>query len=279
MSDLQATNQAKAADAISLCEPRHIGAVNWVGLGMLIKRETNRFMVVYMQTIVAPVITTLLFYAIFALALGGADRMMGDIPFMHFLAPGLIMMNMVQNAFANSSSSIIISKVQGNIVDLLLPPLSPFELYAGFVLGAVVRGLLVGIATALAIRIFVPYGLDHMALALVFGFLGSALLGAIGLAAGMWAEKFDQVAAVTNFIISPLTFLSGTFYSIKVLPEIWQKLTHFNPFFYMIDGFRYSFLGFSDSNIWIGLMVLVAVNLALAGLCLHILRTGYKIKS
>lgn len=260
-------------------QAREIKGINWVGLSTLLKREIGRFASVYMQTLVAPMITTLLFYAIFALAFGGVARSMGDVSFMHFLAPGLIMMTMVQNAFANSSSSIVIAKFQGNIVDLLMPPLSPGEIFTGFVAGSVIRGLSVGICTALALRIFVPYEVFSFSLALLFAVLGNMMLGALGLAAGIWADKFDHVAAITNFIVTPLTFLSGTFYSINDLPETWQVLALYNPFFYMIDGFRFAFLGQSDGNYLIGLAVLVVMNVALAALNFWMLRTGYKIKS
>ena len=245
----------------------------------LVRREVGRFLTVYMQTIAAPIVTTLLFYAIFALAFGGVERRIGDIPFLEFLAPGLIMMTMVQNAFANSSSSLVIAKVQGNIVDILLPPLSELEIFIGYVTGAVLRGLLVGVATAIAVSLFVPLSIHSLALILVYALLGNIMLGSLGVAAGVWSEKFDHMATVTNFIITPLTFLSGTFYSISSLPGIWHKLALYNPFFYMIDGFRAGFIGHADGHITTGIILLSAINVILAVFILWMLRTGYKIKS
>ena len=260
-------------------KPREIGPINWVGLLTLIQREVNRFRVVYIQTILAPMVTTLLFYAIFTLAFGGMAREVNGISFLKFLAPGLIMMTMVQNAFANSSSSIIIAKIQGNIVDLLMPPLSNVELMVGFLVGSVLRGLVVGLATSIAMYVFVPFELYSLWVVVVFGFLGSLMLGALGLATGIWADKFDHVASVTNFIVTPLTFLSGTFYSMGSLPEMWQAIARYNPFFYMIDGFRYGFIGRGDSDVIVGLAILVGINVGLIGVVLWMLRTGYKIKS
>lgn len=258
---------------------RRVGAVNWIGLRTLAGKEIGRFMSVYMQTILAPIVTTLLFYTVFALAFGGAERLMGTIPYLVFLAPGLLMMTMAQNAFANTSSSIVISKVQGNIVDVLLPPLSPGELLAGYIAGGVTRGLLVGLAAGIVISLFVPLSLHSVALVLGYGVLGTFMLSAMGIAAGLWSDKFDHMAAVTNFIVTPLTFLSGTFYSVDSLPGNWQFVAHFNPFFYMIDGFRFGFIGQTDGAGYFGLAVLLAVDAALAALCFWMLRTGYKIKS
>lgn len=259
-------------------EPRQIGALNVIGLFTLFKREVGRFLSVYLQTIVAPVITTLLFYTVFALAFGGVAREVNGIAFLQFLAPGLIMMVMVQNAFANTSSSMVISKVQGNIVDVLMPPLSPLELYLGYSVGAVMRGLIVGVVTGSVMALFVPIHIYDIGLIIVYALLGTLLLGSLGLAAGIWSEKFDHIAAVTNFIVTPLTFLSGTFYSIDSLPEFWQGLAHYNPFFYMIDGFRSGFIGQGDGDPIIGIFVLLAINVMLAALSLWMLRTGYKIK-
>jgi len=260
-------------------EPLRIPMLNTIGLMTLIQREVGRFLSVYQQTIIAPVVTTGLFYTIFALAFGGISRVVGGIPFLEFLAPGLIMMTMVQNAFANTSSSLVISKVQGNIVDVLLPPLSPFELYAGFTLGGVVRGLLVGVVTGCAMALFVPVHIHSVLMIVMYAVLGTILLASLGVAAGIWSEKFDHMAAVTNFIVTPLTFLSGTFYSVEALPPFWRILAHGNPFFYMIDGFRYGFIGHADGNPWLGVVVLAGINLALALLILAMLRSGYKIKS
>lgn len=260
-------------------KPRHIPGVNWVGLGTLISKEVGRFVNVYMQTIVAPVVTTLLFYTIFALAFGGIARHVGEVPFLEFLAPGLIMMTMVQNAFANTSSSVVISKVQGNIVDVLMPPLSPLEILVGYITGSVLRGLTVGVVTASVVGLFVHLPVANFLVIFAFAFLGTMMLGALGLVAGIWSEKFDHIAAVTNFIVTPLTFLSGTFYTVDMLPEMWQALAHYNPFFYMIDGFRAGFIGQADSPVLLGVVVLSAINILLIALGLWMLRTGYKIKS
>ncbi|EWY38443.1 multidrug ABC transporter permease [Skermanella stibiiresistens SB22] len=259
--------------------PRDIGTVNWVGLWTLYQREVHRFLKVYTQTIAAPVVTTLLFYAVFALALGGVVRMAGSVPFLVFLGPGLIVMAMAQNAFANTSSSMVISKVQGNIVDVLMPPLSPLELAVGFVGGGVTRGLLVGVVTGAAIWFFVPLGFHSPGFILFHGLMASMMLALLGVIGGIWSEKFDHIAAFTNFVVTPLTFLSGTFYSVDRLPPTFWWLAHFNPFFYMIDGFRYGFIGQSDGTLAIGVVVMLAINAALAALLLRMLSTGYKLKA
>jgi ABC-2 type transport system permease protein len=260
-------------------QPRPIVGVNVTGLKTLIEREIGRFMAVYIQTVFAPVVTTLLFYTIFALAFGGVAREVNGLPFLQFLAPGLIMMTMVQNAFANTSSSLMISKIQGNIVDTLLPPLSDLELMVGFIIGGVARGLIVGCATGAVMALFVPFSMASFGLVFIYAVLGTMMLSALGVAAGIWSEKFDHMAAITNFIITPLTFLSGTFYSIESLPEMWHAIALYNPFFYMIDGFRAGFIGQGDGEVSVGIAVLVLVNLALCGAIMWMLRTGYKIKS
>ncbi|MCI5061288.1 MAG: ABC transporter permease, partial [Alphaproteobacteria bacterium] len=231
------------------------------------------------QTVVAPVVTTLLFYAVFALAFGGITRTIGDISYMTFLAPGLVMMTMVQNAFANTSSSMIISKVQGNIVDILMPPLSAFEIYAGYILGGICRGVCVGLVVGIVMAFFADLSIHSFGMIIIFTILGNMMLASIGMAAGIWAQKFDHIAAVTNFLVTPLTFLSGTFYSIHQLPEIWQKLAQYNPFFYMIDGFRYGFIGQADGSVVVGISMLIVINLCLSALCFWMLKSGYKIKS
>lgn len=271
MSEISNANQA--------LQPRTIKTINWIGLQTLVKREVGRFINVYTQTIVAPVITTLLFYTVFALAFGGIQREINGIPYMLFLAPGLIMMGMLQNAFANTSSSVVISKVQGNIVDVLMPPLSALELFIGYVTGGVLRGILVGTVTGVTVALFVGVTVHSFAIIVIFGVLGSMMMGSLGLAAGIWSEKFDHIAAVTNFVVTPLTFLSGTFYTVDQLPPMWQSIAHYNPFFYVIDGFRSGFIGHADGNIWIGVALLVGVNLALMFLSLWMIRSGYKIKS
>ena len=258
--------------------PRQFGAVNWLGLWTLYAREVRRFLKIFMQTVLAPVVTTHVFLAIFALALGRSVQMIGDVPFIEFLAPGLVMMAMAQNAFANTSSSIMLGKIQGSIVDVLMPPLSSFELGLGYVAGGVTRGLLVGFATFLAIRLFVPVGIHSVFFILYHGIAASMMLALLGVIGGIWSEKFDHIAAVTNFVVTPLAFLSGTFYTIDRLPENWQFIAHLNPFFYMIDGFRYGFIGQTDGTLTIGLIVMAGVNLGLWALVLRMLATGYKLK-
>jgi ABC-2 type transport system permease protein len=259
--------------------PRRVGVVNWVGLATLIRREVNRFLKVFSQTIAAPVITSLLFLAVFLLALGGNTPTIGGANFAEFIAPGLVMMTMLQNAFANTSSSLMIAKMQGNIVDVLMPPLSEVELTLAYSLGGVIRGLAVGFATALAIWPFAPFGLDNPLLVLFHAFAGCLMMALVGIFAGIWAEKFDHIAAVTNFVIMPLSFLSGTFYSIARLPEPLQWVAHFDPFFYAIDGFRAGFLGQADVAPWIGIAVLLAIDLILFWLCLRLFASGYRLKA
>jgi ABC-2 type transport system permease protein len=260
-------------------QPRQLGAVNWLGLWTLTGKETGRFIKVYAQTILAPVITTLLFYMVFALALGGNQRMVGTIPYLDFLAPGLIMMSMAQSAFANTSSSIVISKVQGNIVDVLMPPLSPMELTLGYTLGGVARGLVVGLASITVLAVFVTLPVSHIGYILYHAMMGSMMLALLGTIGGIWSSKFDHLAAVQNFIIMPATFLSGTFYTADRLPETWRFLCHLNPFFYMIDGFRYGFIGVSDGTLGTGLIMLGTINVILLGTAYALIATGYKLKS
>jgi ABC-2 type transport system permease protein len=258
---------------------RNIGPVNWMGLWTLYLKEVRRFLNVFTQTVLAPMVTTLLFLAIFTLALGGAGRVSVGVPFAEFLAPGLIMMSMVQNAFANTSSSILIAKVQGNIVDVLMPPLSAGELTLGFAAGGVTRGLIVGVSVALAMWIFVPIRLEAGFFVFYFAFMASLMLSFLGMIGGIWAEKFDHIAAVTNFVIMPFSFLSGTFYSIERLPESWRFIAHINPFFYMIDGFRYGFIGRADGSLVVGVIVLAVVNLLLGTLCHRMFASGYRLKA
>lgn len=252
---------------------------NLIGMGTLYKRETWRFLKVWNQTLVAPMITTLIFLAILALAMGGNTRLVHGVPFTHFIAPGLIMMAMVQNAFANTSSSFMIAKLQGVIIDWLTPPLSALELSAGFALGGVTRGLMVGCTVALAMSVFVPLGIAHIGYLLFFAVMATLMLALLGLLTGIVADTPDQSAAITNFAITPLSFLSGTFYSIHDLPGIWQQISHANPFFYMIDGFRYSMLGASDADPQLGMAVLVGANLFLYILAHRLLAKGWRLKS
>jgi len=255
-----------------------IGAVNWLGLWTLCAKEVRRFMKIPAQTILAPTMTTLVFLAIFALALGGAVRTVGGVPFMVFLAPGLVMMAIVQNAFANTSSSLMSSKIQGNLVDILIPPLNPTELTFAFAIGGVMRGLLVGLTVGVSIATFVPIGIHNIWALIFYPVAASLMLSLLGMAAAIWADKFDQMAAITNFVITPLAFLSGTFYSIDRLPEPWHTVSLFNPFFYMIDGMRYALIGKADGSLIIGVVVLLAINAALWTLCHQMLARGYKIK-
>lgn len=259
--------------------PRQMGAVNWRGLWELYLREVRRFVKVWLQTIAAPMITSLLFLAIFALALGKSVQTVGNVSFMEFLAPGLIMMTMVQNAFANSSSSVVIAKVQGNIVDVLMPPLSPGELTLGFALGGMTRGIVVGLAVAVGMLFFVPIHIQHWGYVFYHAIGASLMLSLLGILAGVWADKFDHMAAVTNFIITPLSFLSGTFYSIDRLPEKFVAFAHFNPFFYMIDGFRYGFIAHPDAMPITGLVVVGGTDLVLLVACWVLIRSGYKLKN
>jgi ABC-2 type transport system permease protein len=258
---------------------RRIKGINTTGLMTLAGKEIGRFMNVYTQTLLSPVVTTLLFFIVFALAFDGGSRMVGEVSYLVFLAPGLLMMTMAQNAFANTSSSLVISKVQGNIVDVLMPPLSPGELLAGYVIGGVVRGLMVGVTTWIAISVFVGIFLYSLPVIIIFAVLGMFMLSLMGVAAGLWSEKFDHMAAVTNFFVTPMTFLSGTFYAVSTLPAEWQFIAHLNPFFYMIDGFRFGFTGYSDGNVMAGAAVLTGVNFLLALACYLMFRSGYKLKS
>ena len=256
--------------------------VNWGGLRTLYIKEVRRFFKVQLQTVWAPAITTLLYLIIFTVALGGRGRaaVMG-VPFADFIAPGLIIMGMLTNAFANASFSLLVGKIQGTIVDYLQPPLSTSELLAGIVGGAVTRSICVGGAVWLAMLLW-P-GIDvtpHHPLAIVwFGLLGSAFLALLGVLTSIWAEKFDHAAAVTNFVIAPLSLLSGTFYSVEKLAPAFRAVSHANPFFYIISGFRFGFLGISDSPVWIGAVVVLAIDVVLGALCYALLRTGWKLKS
>jgi ABC-2 type transport system permease protein len=249
------------------------------GFGTLLYKELLRFWKVAFQTVGGPVLSALLYLIIFAQALGGHVRVFEGVPYDAFLVPGLVMMSILQNAFANSSSSLIQSKITGNLVFVLVTPISHLEFFGAYVLASVARGLMVG-AGVLAVTIwFVELRLAAPLWALAFALLGSALLGVLGLLAGIWAEKFDQIAAFQNFLVLPLTMLSGVFYSIHTLPPLWQQISHLNPFFYMIDGFRYGFFGASDVAPAVSLAV-VAVSFALlSAATLWLLRIGYKLRT
>ena len=248
------------------------------GFATLLQKEVLRFWKVSTQTIGAPVLTAALFLFIFGHVMEGRVRMYDSVPYTAFLVPGLVMMAVLQNAFANSSSSLIQSKITGNIIFVLLPPLSYGEFFAAYVLAAVVRGMVVGAAVMLVTLPFVDVEFRHPIWIIAFAFCGSAVLGALGMMAGIWAEKIDQVASFQNFLIMPLTFLSGVFYSIHSLPAFWQGLSRFNPFFYMIDGFRYGFFGVSDVQPLWSLAVVAAFLVAVSGATLVVLRSGYKLR-
>ena len=258
--------------------PRIIGAVNWRGLWTLYVKEVRRFLNIFTQTLLAPVVTTLLFMAIFALALGGAGRQTAGIDYIAFLAPGLIMMSLMQNAFANTSSTILVSKIQGNIVDVLMPPLSAAELTLGISGGGVTRGLMVAVAAGFAVWAFVPMGGHNLLVSAYYALNAALMLSLLGMVSGIWAEKFDHIAAVTNFVIMPLSFLSGTFYSVERLPENWRFVADFNPFFYLIDGFRYGFIGHADGSLAVGAVVVLLVNAALWALTHRMFAVGFRLK-
>jgi ABC-2 type transport system permease protein len=258
---------------------RSFGYVNWRGVWTLYHREVKRFLKVFTQTIAAPVVTTLLFYTIFSVALENRVGTVGSTPFVVFLAPGLIMMTILQNSFANTSSSIMVSKVQGNIVDVLMPPISPLEMMCAYIAGGVTRGMIVAIASTTAMFFLVDLPFENPGAIAFFALSASVMLALLGMIGGIWADKFDHMAAITNFVIVPLSFLSGTFYSIERLPEAWQAFARFNPFFYAIDGFRYGFIGQGDAGFWLGAAVMLGIDLVLFLIVRRMLVTGYKLKS
>lgn len=257
-----------------------ISRVNWGGLAALYVKEVRRFFKVQTQTIWAPAVTTLLYLVIFTVALGNARPDTLGVHFADFLAPGLIAMAMIQNSFANSSFSLLVGKIQGTIVDYLMPPLSELELLAAMVGAAITRAVCVGLAIWLVLLLWpgVSVAVTHGWAVLAFGLLGSAMLGFLGVMTSIWAEKFDHAAAITNFVVAPLALLSGTFYIVDRLSPAFAALSHANPFFYVISGFRYGFIGQSDSPIGLGLAVLVGVNVVLAAACYALLRSGWKLK-
>lgn len=258
---------------------RRFGRVNWLGLWTLVVREVMRFLSVYTQTILAPVATSVLFMTVFSVAFAARRGDVGGIPFDQFLAPGILMMVVIQNAFANTSSSIMISKVQGNIVDTLMPPLSPAEILTGYVAGGVLRGLVCALAVMAVVFPWAGIWPASPLWMLWFALAGSVMLSLLGVLAGVWSEKFDQMAAITNFVITPLSFLSGTFYSVEALPEAFRTVSQLNPIFYLIDGFRHGALGVGDANLAVGLAVTLAVDLVLWWLALRWLASGYRLKA
>ena len=258
--------------------PRTIGAVNWRGMWELYLKEVRRFWKVIFQTVAAPVITTLMFLLMMVFAFGRGSTQIAGYPFEDFLVPGLVIMTMIQNAFANTSSSILVSKVQGNIVDVLMPPLSAFELTVAWTLGGMTRGLVVGVACAAAMAMFAHLHVYSLGMIIFHACAGCLFMAMAGVLTAVWADKFDHMAAVTNFIVTPLTFLSGTFYTVDRLPPWAQFLAHYNPFFYNIDGFRYGFLG-HESRPVTGIVVLLGLNIVMFIWTYRMIKSGYKLKA
>jgi ABC-2 type transport system permease protein len=259
--------------------PRHFAGPNWIGLQALYIKEVRRFMKVGMQTVGAPVLSSLLYMLVFAVATSGARPQIGGVPFVAFVAPGLIMMTILNNAFANSSSSLLQLKMQGLTQDILTPPLSPGELTAGFILGAMTRGILVGLVTWLAVMPFSRLGAPHVWAILYYGLAACTVMACMGVLAALWAVKFDHLATVTNFVVLPMTFLSGTFYSVANLPEPFRGATRFNPFFYLIDGFRYGFIGRSEQPLLFGAVFVLALSVVLMLMVWRLFSTGYRLKT
>lgn len=258
---------------------REYPGVNWLGFRTLYKREVMRFWKVGTQTLAAPVVTVLLYMMVFVVAVQGARPPVHGVPFAAFIAPGLIMMSILNNAFANSSSSIIQAKQNGQMGEFLTPPLTPSELVAAFSLGAATRGVLTGLVTFIAILPFADLSVAQPWAILFFGGCAALILGMAGVMAGLWAEKFDQLSAVTNFIVAPLTFLSGTFYLVERLPEPFRTASHYNPFFYLIDGFRYGFIGQAEGSLITGVGLTTGLVITCLFVCLWMFETGYKIKT
>jgi len=278
-ADITVPAETPPPDGPAAVGPRPMGVVNWLGLWTLYRKELQRFLKVLSQSLLAPIVTTLLFLSVFSLAIGDVVREIGGVPFVEFLAPGLVMMAIVQSAFQNTAGSLLISKIQGNVVDVLMSPLSPGELALAYAAAGATRGLLVGAVTLTAMAVFVPVQIDAPFTILYFAVMAAALLSLLGLIGGIWSDKFEQMAAVTNFVITPAAFLSGTFYSIERLPPLLNDLAHVNPFFFMIDGFRSGFIGRADGDTLAGGLVLLVLNVALWLICLQMFRTGYKLKS
>ena len=258
---------------------RRFGVVNWVGAWTLYKKEVLRFLIVWVQTIFSPLISSLLFLLVLSLAIGADRGEILGVPFITFLAPGLISMQVIQQSFSHSSSSFMIGKIQGNIVDLLYAPLSASEVTISVSLAAVTRSVMIAIVSIIVFKLLIDIEIKNYLLLIIFTLLSSFILGNIGIIAGLWAEKFDHMATVTNFVIVPLSFLSGTFYSINRLPEVLQIISKANPFFYMIDGFRYSFIGKADGSILVGLLYLTVLSFVSWFVTYILYKKGYKIKS
>ena len=277
---MDANSQSKSL-ALKNLKPgsaREFGAVNWLGLWTLYKKEVMRFWRVGPQTLLAPMVSNVLYMVVFVLAF--SERSVGDTSeFKQFLAPGLVMLGILNNSAANASSSMMTGKMMGSIVDVLMPPLSHTELAIGYIGGAISRGIVVAISTAIALSFFTTLIPMHYWAVFYFGLSAAAALGMVGLLSGIWAEKFDQLAVVNQFIILPMSFLSGTFYSISSMPDILQKISYVNPMFYFIDGFRYGFLGTADSNIMIGVVFTAVLNILLFITCLKVLKSGWRLKA
>ena len=259
--------------------PRDYHGVNWEGVRTLYLREVRRFWKVGTQTLLAPVVTALLYMLVFVVAVRGAAPPIEGVKFATFVAPGLIMMQILSNAFANSSSSLLQAKMSGLMGDFLMPPLSPVEQVAGFALGAATRGVLVGVVTLVAVLPFASLVVAHWWALLYFGLGASLVMSLLGIMAAIWSVKFDHIAAVSNFIIMPMTFLSGTFYLVDRLPEPFRTASHYNPFFYLIAGFRYGFIGHSDGSLIVGVASTAALVVMLTAVCLWMFATGYKLKT
>ncbi len=253
--------------------------MNVIGVSTLCKREIWRYLKVWNQTLVAPIVTTLLFLAVLVLAMGGQERDISGISYSRFVAPGLVMMAIVQNAFANTSSSLMLAKIQGVIIDFLMPPFTGAEIVVSMVIGGVVRGVMVGVVVMLAVYMFVPFSMHNLAILFFHVIAASIMLALMGILAGIWSQSFDQLSAITNYVITPLAFLSGTFYSIEHLPEFWRVICHYNPFFYMIDGFRYSLTGVHDGSIALGIVVLCSINIILWFITVALLNHGWRLKN
>ena len=255
-----------------------LGFANLVGLRTLYVREVKRIFKIYGQTILAPIVTTLLFLLVFDIVFG-SNRMIGNVPYREFLVPGLLMMATLQSSFANTSTSLIQQKLNDSIVDVLMPPLNSVEMTAGYILGGVTRGLLVAFSTGLTLLMFHPLSIHNFLFIALHGLSAALMMSVVGLMTGIWAEKFDHISTVTNFIILPLSFMSGTFFSIERFPDFLKTISYFNPFFYMIDGFRYGFTGSSEGPLLTGLIVVTSSNLILLMSCLKMIETGYKLRS
>ncbi|MHA6325385.1 ABC transporter permease [Roseivivax sp. CAU 1753] len=258
---------------------RRFGRVNWMGLYTLGEREILRFANIWTQTLLAPLVTAGLFMLIFSIAIGSRRGDVMGVPFTTFIAPGILMMTVIQNAFANTSSSIVVAKVQGNIIDTLMPPLSGAEMVLGYLAGGIARGLVVAVVITLAFGLLLGLWPAHPLAALTFIVVGAAFLAGIGIVAGIYADKFDQMAAITNFVVTPLAFLSGTFYSVEALPPVLREITYLNPIFYLIDGARWGMIGVSDANPVIGLVIGLVATVGVNLLAWRMFSRGYRLKA